>query len=228
MTWREYEQALEERLVDMHARVHRGAYRALPSRRTFIPKGDGQRPLGVAVLEDKIVQRALVEVLNAIYEEDFLGFSYGFRPARSQHDALDAPAFGITRTKLNYVLDCDVRSFFDSVSHDWLVRFLEHRIGDPRVIRLIRKWLQSGVMEEGKWTPTEVGTPQGEWPPRYSPTSTCITVLTHGLNDGDILRPMATSSWCATPTIFSLVLSTRTMPNVSWRIRALTAGPLLL
>jgi RNA-directed DNA polymerase len=161
LSWREYEQNLEGNLVDLHARVHRGAYRALPSRRTYIPKGDGRRPLGVAALEDKIVQRAVVEVLNAVYEEDFLGFSYGFRPGRSQHDALDALAFGITRTKVNYILDCDVRAFFDSVSHDWLVRFLEHRIGDPRVIRLVRKWLKAGVMEDGSWAPTESGTPQG-------------------------------------------------------------------
>ncbi len=161
LTWREYEQNLQERLVDLHARVHRGAYRALPSRRKFIPKGTGLRPLGVAALEDKIVQRAVVEVLNAIYEEDFLGFSYGFRPGRSQHDALDALAVGITRTKVNYILDCDVRSFFDSVSHEWLVRFMEHRIGDPRVIRLIRKWLKAGVLEDGSWAPTESGTPQG-------------------------------------------------------------------
>ena len=161
LTWQEYEQNLEERLVDLHARVHRGAYRALPSRRKFIPKGTGFRPLGVAALEDKIVQRAVVEVLNAIYEEDFLGFSYGFRPGRGQHDALDALAFGIIRTKVGYILDCDVRSFFDSVSHEWLVRFVEHRIGDPRVIRLIRKWLKAGVMEDGSWTPTESGTPQG-------------------------------------------------------------------
>jgi group II intron reverse transcriptase/maturase len=161
LTWPEYEQSLEVNLVDLHARVHRGAYRALPSRRTYIPKGQGRRPLGVAALEDKIVQRAVVEVLNAVYEEDFLGFSYGFRPGRSQHDALDALAFGITRTKVNYILDCDVRAFFDSVSHDWLVRFLEHRIGDPRVIRLIRRWLKAGVMEGGSWAPTESGTPQG-------------------------------------------------------------------
>jgi RNA-directed DNA polymerase len=161
LTWQEYEQNLEVRLVDLHARVHRGAYRALPSRRKFIPKGDGQRPLGVAALEDKIVQRAVVAVLNAIYEEDFLGFSYGFRPGRSQHNALDALAFGITRTKVNYILDCDVRSFFDTISHDWLVRFVEHRIGDPRVIRLIRKWLKAGVMEDGEWSATDTGTPQG-------------------------------------------------------------------
>lgn len=161
LTWQQYEQNLEESLADLHARVHRGAYRALPSRRKFIPKGAGLRPLGVAALEDKIVQRAVVEVLNAIYEEGFLGFSYWFRPGRGQHDALDALAVGITGTKVNYVLDCDVRSFFDSVSHDWLVRFVEHRIGDPRVIRLIRRWLKAGVMEDGRWAPTETGTPQG-------------------------------------------------------------------
>ena len=161
LTWPEYEQNLEARLVDLHARIHRGAYRALPSRRKFIPKGDGQRPLGIAPLEDKIVQRAVVEVFNAIYEEDFMGFSYGFRPGRNQHQALDALAFGITRTKVNYILDCDVRAFFDSVSHEWLVRFIEHRIGDPRMIRLIRKWLKAGVMEDGQWSSTETGTPQG-------------------------------------------------------------------
>ena len=161
LTWREYETNLEDRLVDFHARVHREAYRAQPSRRKFIPKGDGHRPLGVAALEDKIVQRAVVEALNAIYEEDFLGFSYGFRPGRGQHDALDALAFGITRTKVNYIVDCDFRAFFDTVSHEWLVRFLEHRIGDPRVIRLIRKWLKAGVVEDGEWSATEIGTPQG-------------------------------------------------------------------
>jgi len=131
-------------------------------RRKYIAKPDGrQRPLGIAALEDKIAQRALVEVLNAIYEEDFLGFSYGFRPGRSQHDALDALVATITRTKVNWILDADIRSFFDTLSHDWLVRFVEHRVGDPRVIRLIRKWLKAGVMEEGVLTPTEAGTPQG-------------------------------------------------------------------
>jgi retron-type reverse transcriptase len=150
LTWKEYEQGLEANVVDLHARVHRGAYRALPSKRQYIAKSDGrQRPLGIAALEDKIVQRALVEVLNAIYEEDFLGFSYGFRPGRGQHDALDALAVGITRMKVNWILDADIRSFFDSVSHEWLRRFVEHRIGDPRVIRLIRKWLKAGVMEDG-------------------------------------------------------------------------------
>jgi RNA-directed DNA polymerase len=147
-TWHEYGQDLEAKLVDLHGRVHRGAYRALPSRRKFIQKEDGrQRPLGIASLEDKVVQRAVVEVLNAIYEQDFLGFSYGFRPGRGQHDALDALAFGITRTKVSWIVDADVRSFFYSMSHDWLIRFIEHRIGDPRLIRLIRKWLKAGVMD---------------------------------------------------------------------------------
>jgi RNA-directed DNA polymerase len=162
VTWQEYAQDFEANIGDLHARIHRGAYRALPSRRKYIAKPDGrQRPLGIAALEDKIVQRALVEVLNAIYEEDFCGFSYGFRPGRSQHNALDALATAITRTKVNWIFDADIRTFFDSVSHDWLVRFAEHRIGDPRVIRLIRKWLKAGVMEEGVLTPTEAGTPQG-------------------------------------------------------------------
>ena len=162
LTWREYEQNLESRLMELHERVHRAAYRALPSRRKYIPKSDGrERPLGVAALEDKIVQRAVVEVLSAVYEEDFLGFSYGFRPGRSPHQALDALAFGIIRTKVSYILDCDIRAFFDSLSHEWLVRFIEHRIGDPRIIRLIRKWLKAGVMEDGQWTATEAGSPQG-------------------------------------------------------------------
>jgi group II intron reverse transcriptase/maturase len=162
LTWKEYEQNLDVRLVDLHARVHRGAYRALPSRRKLIPKEDGRyRPLGIAALEDKILQRAVIDVLNAIYEEDFLGFSYGFRTGRNQHQALDALAFGITLTNVNFILDCDVQTFFDSVCHTWLVRFIEHRIGDPRIVRLIRKWLKAGVMVENEWEPTEAGTPQG-------------------------------------------------------------------
>lgn len=162
LTWQAYGQDLEVNLVALHERVHRGGYRALPSRRKFIAKPDGrQRPLGIAALEDKIVQRALVEVLNAVYEEDFLGFSYGFRLGRGQHDALDALAVGIGRRKVNWILDADVAGFFDAVSHEWLVRFVEHRIGDERVIRLIRKWLQAGVMEDGAITPTVAGTPQG-------------------------------------------------------------------
>jgi group II intron reverse transcriptase/maturase len=134
----------------------------LPSRRKYIPKPDGrQRPLGIAALEDKILQRAVVAVLNAIYEEDFLGFSYGFRPKRSQHDALDALTVGIQRRKVNWILDADYRSFFDTVSHSWLLRFLKHRIGDERILRLIRKWLKAGVLEEGVVTESEAGTPQG-------------------------------------------------------------------
>jgi RNA-directed DNA polymerase len=162
LTWQDYEAGLEGNLRALHARVHRGAYRALPSRRRYIPKPDGrQRPLGIAALEDKILQRAVTEVLNAIYEEDFLGFSYGFRSERSQHDALDALIVGIGRMKVNWILDADIRSFFDTVNHDWLIRFLEHRIGDLRIIRLIRKWLKAGVLEEGIVTVNEAGTPQG-------------------------------------------------------------------
>src|SRR3989441_1143444 len=162
VTWCDYERDLEVRLSELRDRLHRGAYRAFPSRRQYIAKPDGsQRPLGIAALEDKIVQRAVVEVLNAVYEADFLGFSYGFRPGRGQHDALDALAVGIGRRKVNWILDADVAGFFDAVSHEWLGRFVEHRIGDERVIRLIRKWLQAGVMEDGAVTPTGAGTPQG-------------------------------------------------------------------
>jgi group II intron reverse transcriptase/maturase len=162
LTWRTYAADLERNLIDLHARVHRGAYRALPSRRTYIPKADGrQRPLAVAALEDKIVQRATVAVLNSIYEEEFLGFSYGFRPKRGQHDALDALVVGITRKRVNFILDADVRSFFDEVSQGWLVRFVEHRIGDPRIVRLIQKWLKAGVLEDGVVTVSDKGTGQG-------------------------------------------------------------------
>src|SRR5437588_1798200 len=162
LRWQDYEADLERNLEDLHARVHRGAYRAQPGRRVYIPKPDGQRrPLAVAALEDKIVQRATAAVLNAIYEEDFLGFSYGFRPGRGAHDAMDALVVGIERKKVNYVLDADIRSFFDSVSHEWLIKFVEHRIGDPRMIRLIQKWLKTGVMEDGVVTASEMGTGQG-------------------------------------------------------------------
>jgi RNA-directed DNA polymerase len=161
-TWRYYEGGLEEHLQRLHSQVHSGAYRALPVRRQYIPKPDGkQRPLGVAALEDKIVQRAVVDVLNAIYEQDFLGFSYGFRPGRSQHDALDALSTAIVRTPVNWILDADIRSFFDSVSQQWLVRFMEHRVGDQRIIRLVRKWLKAGVLEDGELSVSETGTPQG-------------------------------------------------------------------
>lgn len=162
VTWKEYERNWEGSLADLHGRLHRQAYRALPTRRRYIPKSDGRmRPLGIAALEDKIVQRAVVEVLNAIYEVDFLGFSYGFRPKRSQHDALDALATGITRTKVNWILDADISRFFDTVSHEWLIKFLKHRIGDTRIIRLISKWLKAGTTEDGNLVPTEEGTPQG-------------------------------------------------------------------
>lgn len=162
VTWKDYEAGLESNLRGLHGRVHGGTYRALPSRRKYIPKPDGrQRPLGIAAMEDKILQRAVVAVLDAIYEEDFLGFSYGFRPKRSQHDALDALMVGIQRRKVNWILDADYRSFFDTVSHSWLLRFLKHRIGDERILRLIRKWLEAGVLEEGIVTESEAGTPQG-------------------------------------------------------------------
>lgn len=162
VSWQYYGEQLEENLRDLHARVHRGAYRAKPSRRVYIPKPDGrQRPLGIVALEDKILQRAVVSVMNAIYESDFLGFSYGFRPGRGAHDALDALAVGITGKKVNWVLDADIRGFFDTIDHGWLIKFIEHRIADRRVLRLIQKWLRAGVMEQGKRTPTEVGSPQG-------------------------------------------------------------------
>jgi len=162
VTWGDYGVDLEANLRDLHARVHRGAYRARPSRRVFIPKPDGRlRPLGVAALEDKILQRALVEALNAIYETDFLGFSYGFRPGRSPHRALDALAAGIVGKKVNWVLDADFRDYFSSLDHQWLERFLEHRIADKRVLRLIQKWMAAGVIENGSWTAFEEGVPQG-------------------------------------------------------------------
>jgi group II intron reverse transcriptase/maturase len=161
-TWRHYGQALEENLRDLSGRLKRGAYRAQPVRRVYIPKTDGrQRPLGVPVLEDKIVQRATVEVLNAIYETDFLGFSYGFRPGRSQHNALDALYAGLLTSGVNWVLDADIRGFFDAIDHGWLVKFVEHRIADRRVVRLIRKWLSAGVLEDGVRTHSAEGTPQG-------------------------------------------------------------------
>jgi RNA-directed DNA polymerase len=162
LTWKDYEADLESNLKDLHDRVQRGAYRALPSRRVYIPKPDGrQRPLAVAALEDKIVQRAVATLLNAIYEEDFLGFSYGFRPGRGAHDAMDALCVGIGRQKVSYILDADIRSFFDEIDQDWLIRFLEHRIGDRRIIRLIQKWLRAGVLEDGVVSISDRGTGQG-------------------------------------------------------------------
>jgi RNA-directed DNA polymerase len=162
VTWHDYGEDLEANLRDLHARVHRGAYRARPTRRAYIPKPDGRlRPLGIAALEDKLLQRAVVEVLNAVYEADFLGFSYGFRPGRSQHQALDALATGIERRKVSWVLDADLRGYFDSIDRSWMLRFLEHRIADQRVLRLIQKWMGAGVIENGEWSATTEGTVQG-------------------------------------------------------------------
>jgi RNA-directed DNA polymerase len=162
VTWASYGQDLEVNLNDLHARVHSGAYRARPSRRVYIPKADGRlRPLGIASLEDKIVQRAVVEVLNAVYEVDFLGFSYGFRPGRKPHDALDALAAGIYQKKVNWILDADIADFFSRLDQAWLMKFLEHRIADKRILSLIRKWLAAGVIEDGNWKETPEGTPQG-------------------------------------------------------------------
>jgi RNA-directed DNA polymerase len=162
VTWQDYEAGIEGKLADLHDRIHRGAYRAQPSRRTYIAKADGrQRPLALAALEDKIVQRATATVLNQIYEEEFLGFSYGFRPERGQHDALDALMTGISGTKVNWIIDADIRSFFDAVSQEWMIRFLEHRIGDRRILRLIQKWLKAGVLEDEVVTTSDRGTGQG-------------------------------------------------------------------
>jgi group II intron reverse transcriptase/maturase len=162
VTWHAYGHDLEERIDDLHSRVQRGAYRAQPSKRAWIPKADGrERPLGIAALEDKIVQQAVKTVLEQIYEEDFLGFSYGFRPGRSCHNALDALYVGIEHHKVSWVLDADIRGFFDNIDHEWMLRFLRHRIADKRILRLIQKWLTAGVSEDGQWSRTTVGTPQG-------------------------------------------------------------------
>jgi RNA-directed DNA polymerase len=162
VTWQEYETGLEDRLIDLHSRVHRGAYQAQPSRRVYIPKTDGrQRPIGIASLEDKIVQQGVVTILNQIYEVDFRGFSYGFRPGRNPHQALDALAVGIQTKRVNWILDADIRSFFDRMSFEWTVKFVEHRVADRRILRLIQKWLKAGVSEEGQWKETTVGTSQG-------------------------------------------------------------------
>jgi len=162
VTWREYGKKLKEHLPALHERVQSGRYRAMPSKRIWIPKPDGRkRPIGIAVLEDKIVQQAVAMVLNRIFEVDFLGFSYGFRPKRNPHNALDAVWVGIAKRKVNWVLDADIKGFFDAISHEWLLKFLEHRIADQRLLRLCRKWLRAGVSEAGQWSKTDVGTPQG-------------------------------------------------------------------
>jgi group II intron reverse transcriptase/maturase len=160
--WGEYQEGLEDRLKDLHSRIHLGTYRAQAVRRVYIEKADGrQRPLGIASLEDKIVQHGLVTILNEIYEVDFKGYSYGFRPGREPHQALDALNVGITQKRVNWILDADIKGFFDHVGHDWLIKFLKHRIADPRVLRLIQKWMKVGALEGGEWSATEEGTPQG-------------------------------------------------------------------
>ena len=185
VTWRAYGEDLEVNLRDLHARVHRGGYGARPSRRVYIPKADGrQRPLGVAALEDKLLQRAVVEVLNAIYETDFLGFSYGFRPGRSPHHALDALAAGVTRKRVNYVLDADIRGFYDSIDHGWMLKFLEHRIADKRILRLIRKWLKAGVIENGSGRRRWRERRREHRSHRCFHTSTSITCSTYGPTSG--------------------------------------------
>jgi retron-type reverse transcriptase len=161
-SWKKYETGLEDRIADLHSRVHRGAYQAQPSRRVYIPKADGRRrPLGIAALEDKIVQQAVVTILKEIYEVDFKGYSYGFRPGRNPHQALDALAVGIQRERVNWVLDADIRSFFDNLSHEWVIQFVEHRVADARILRLIQKWLKAGTSEDDQWSESKVGTPQG-------------------------------------------------------------------
>lgn len=214
-----FEAELEANLQRLHAQVLSGAYRALPVRRQYIPEPNGkQRPRGIAALEDKIVQRAVVEVLNAIYEEDFIGFSYGFRPGRSQHDAMDALSVAIDRTPVNWILGADIRNFFDALSQDWLVRFLEHRIGDQRIIRLVRKWLKAGVLEDGELSVTETGTQvrrRVQWLRRCSRTCTCTTPSISGPSVGDAKKPKAMSSSCDTPMTSLPASNTRLMQGTS-------------
>ncbi len=162
VSWQDYEQTLEANLTDLHGRIHRGAFQAKPSRRVYIDKADGtRRPLGIPSLEDKIVQHAVRHVMQCIYEEDFLGFSYGFRPHRSPHRALDAVSVGITDQRVNWIIDADIKGFFDEIDRDWLMKFIEHRIGDKRLLRLIQRWLNAGIIEETQWSDSGEGTPQG-------------------------------------------------------------------
>jgi RNA-directed DNA polymerase len=214
VSWQQYEQGLEERLVDLHGRVHRGTYRAQPSRRVYIPKADGrQRPLGIAALEDKIVQHAVVTILNQIYEVDFRGFSYGFRPGRSPHQALDALNVGIERKRVNWILDADIRGFFDNMSHEWTMKFMEHRVGDNRILRLIRKWLQAGVSEDGKWSETKAGTPQGAVISPLLANVYLHYVLICGSRHGERKWRAATWLSSATRMIWWLASSTARMPS---------------
>jgi RNA-directed DNA polymerase len=225
-TWQHYGLALEVNLQDLAVRITRGAFRASPVRRAYIPKADGrQRPLGVPTLEDKIVQRAVVEVLNAIYEQDFLGFSYGFRPKRSPHQALDALTVGIEARRVNWVLDADIRSFFDTLNHEWLVRFLEHRVADRRVVRLIQKWLRAGVLEDGsddgvRWARSKAAASVRCWR-----TCTSTTSSTSGSSDGVRGRRAATSSSCVSPMILSWDSSTVRRRSVSsWSCASASRG----
>jgi len=217
-TWEHYGRALEANLRDLAGRLARGAYRAQPVRRAYIPKADGSaRGLGVPGLEDKLVQRAVVEVLNAIYDTDFLGFSYGFRPGRSPHEALDALSTGLLTKKVNWVLDADIQSFFDTLEHGWLVKFVEHRVGDRRVVRLIQKWLNAGVLEDGERTRSEVGTVQGGSISPLLGTSTCTTCSTSGSTGGGRRRRRATSSSFVLPMTLSWASSTAMRPSGSGR-----------
>lgn len=186
LSWREYEQDLLTKLKVLHDKVHSGRYRAKPVRRVYIPKADGsERPLGVTALEDKIVQAAVVQVLNAIYEQNFLGLSYGFRPGRGQHDALDALSVGIQKTLVRWILDVDIRAFFDTIDHEWMMCFLQHRIADRRVLALIARWLRTGVLENGKRIPAKQGTPQG------APIFTTASQYLPALRDGFMGKTMA-------------------------------------
>src|SRR5271163_3883951 len=220
VSWQQYEQDLDSRLADLHSRVHRGAYRAQPSRRVYIPKTDGrQRPLGIAALEDKIVQQAVVTILNQIYEVDFQGFSYGFRPGRSPHQALDALTVGIQRKRVNWVLDADIRGFFDNLSHEWTMKFIEHRVADRRILRLIRKWLKAGVSEDGQWSETKLGTPQGAVASPLIANVPTATVMPPGWQFAPIDVTGKVPVHPATSTVFVQVLiAFVVLPSVCFRI----------
>ena len=217
MTWDAYGEGLEARLRDLESRIHLGSYRAQPSLRAYIPKPDGrQRPLGLAALEDKIVQRAVVEVLNAIYEQDFIGFSYGFRSGRSQHDALDALPVGIGDRAVRWILDADIKGFFDNISHEGMMRFVELRVGDRRVLRLIRGWLTAGVVEDGVKQPRRRAPRKGPPSRRCWRTSIFITPTIYGRSSGEDAMRRWPWSWCDTPTIRLSVSSIGLTQARSW------------